>query len=158
LQEDALIAATIVLALGTAAQWLAWRITLPSIIFLLMFGFAAGPITGVLDVEAILGDLLFPFVSISVAIILFEGGMTLRIQDVLGVRGPLRGLLTIGVLTTWTLATLAARFIIGIDWSLSLLVGAILIVTGPTVVIPHIEPYTANRPGTHHFALGGHQH
>jgi NhaP-type Na+/H+ or K+/H+ antiporter len=62
--------------------------------------------------------------------------MTLRIQDVLGVRGPLRGLLTIGVLTTWTLATLAARFIIGIDWSLSLLVGAILIVTGPTVVIP----------------------
>ncbi|MEP1151491.1 MAG: sodium:proton antiporter [Balneola sp.] len=125
-----------VLALGISAQWLAWRTKLPAILLLLGFGIIAGPFTGLLDPEKLMGDLLSPFVSISVAIILFEGGLSLKMSEFKKIGGTVIKLITIGVLITWTLSALAALYILDLGVELSVLFGAILIVTGPTVIIP----------------------
>jgi NhaP-type Na+/H+ or K+/H+ antiporter len=91
------------------------------------------------------GDLLFPFVSLSVAIILFEGGLSLKWPETQEVRGVLRLLITLGALVTWIIATLAAVFILKMDVLLSILLGAILVVTGPTVVIPLLRQIRPSR-------------
>ena len=81
MSERVLIEFASIIVLGIVAQWLAWRLRFPSIIFFLIFGFIAGPITNFLHPDALMGDLLLPIVSISVALILFEGGLTLRINE-----------------------------------------------------------------------------
>ena len=72
---------TLILVLGIGAQWLAWRLRIPSILLLLTSGFLAGPMLGWVEPDALLGDLLMPLVSISVALILFEGGLTLKLSE-----------------------------------------------------------------------------
>ena len=136
-----LLAGTVVL--GVSAQWIAWWLKLPSILMLLLVGIAAGPGFHLLDPEALLGDLLFPFVSLSVALILFEGGLTLRFSEFKHVGGTVLRLISLGVLVTWIIATVSAYVLVGLSFELSLLLGAILTVTGPTVVGPllrHIRP------------------
>jgi NhaP-type Na+/H+ or K+/H+ antiporter len=125
-----------VLALGISAQWLAWKTKLPAILLLLGFGIVAGPVTGLLDPDKLMGDLLTPFVSISVAIILFEGGLSLKMSEFRKIGGTVIKLITIGVLVTWTLSSIAALYILDLGLELSVLFGAILIVTGPTVIVP----------------------
>lgn len=125
-----------ILVLGIAAEWLAWRIHLPSILLLLVFGFLAGPVTGFLRPDEMLGELLFPIVSISVAIILFEGGLSLRLSELREIGGVVRDLVTVGVLVTWILIALSAHLLVGVPLSLGILTGAILVVTGPTVIVP----------------------
>jgi CPA1 family monovalent cation:H+ antiporter len=122
--------------LSLAAQWLAWRVRLPAIVFLLAAGILAGPLTGWLHPDALFGDLLFPIVSLAVALILFEGGLTLRMREVRGLQAPVRRLLTLGVMVTWTSTTALAWFFIGLPLELAVLFGAITIVTGPTVIGP----------------------
>ncbi len=131
-----MLAIALIITLGIAAEWFAWRIGLPSILLLLVAGFVAGPITGLLDPDAILGDLLFPIVSVSVAIILFEGGASLRLTELRQVGRVVGRLVTIGTLITWALGTIAARYLLHLDPGPSLLLGAILVVTGPTVIVP----------------------
>jgi len=125
-----------IIIIGISAQWLAWRIKLPSILLLMVFGFVAGPVTGFLHPDQLLGPLLSPFISISLALILFEGGMSLKIRELIGTRIVVRNLLTIGVLTTWLIASSSAYIILGLNPLLSILLGSILVVTGPTVVTP----------------------
>ena len=128
---------------GILAQWIAWRFRLPSILLLLIAGFLAGPISGLIDPDHYFGDLLFPLVSISVAIILFEGGLSLKISELKSVGKIVVKLITIGIALTWLLAALAAYYILGMNISLSILLGAILVVTGPTVIMPilrHVKP------------------
>lgn len=125
-----------IIVLGIVAQWLAWRLQLPAILLLLISGFVAGPVLGLLNPDALFGDILFPLVSMSVAIILFEGGLSLRFQDVRKVGGVVTSLITVGALVTWVLSALGAYFIVGLPLGPSLLIGAVLIVTGPTVIIP----------------------
>ena len=134
--ENLLIAVASIITLGIAAEWFAWRIGLPSILVLLVFGFLAGPLTGFLDPDVMLGDLLFPIVSISVAVILFEGGASLRIGELRQIGGVVRNLVTIGVALTWVLAATAAYLFLGLDPAAAALLGAILVVTGPTVIVP----------------------
>src|SRR5690606_25277705 len=108
-----------------------------------MAGFLAGPIAGLIEPDALLGDTLFPIVSISVGIILFEGGLTLRLDDIAGMRRVVFRLITAGALATWIVVGLGAYYIAGLSGELSVLLGAIFIVTGPTVVIPllkHVRP------------------
>ncbi len=131
-----LIGLTAILALGIGAQWLAWKIRVPSILLLLVAGFLAGPIMGWLDPDALLGPVLFPFVSLSVAVILFEGGLSLNLRELREIGPAVRNLVTIGVAITWLLTTAGAYYILGFQLGLSLLLGAILVVTGPTVIIP----------------------
>lgn len=125
-----------ILVLGTSAQWIAWRIKLPSIVILLLLGFLAGPITGFLKPDHVFGELLFPIVSISVAIILFEGGLSLKITELKQVGKVVRNLNSIGVLITWIFAALGAWFFLKFDFAMATLLGAILTVTGPTVIVP----------------------
>ena len=125
-----------IIVIGIAAQWLAWRIAIPSILLLLVFGFIAGPLTGFINPDKLLGDALFPIVSISVAIILFEGGLSLKFKDLKKSGNVVRNLISIGALVTWILSSLAVYFILDFDLPIALLLGAILIVTGPTVIIP----------------------
>lgn len=142
--EHVLVGVTAVIGLGIAAQWFAWRLKLPAILLLLLAGFSAGPLSGWLrddgkpwlSPDALFGDVLFPIVSLSVAIILFEGGLTLKLAEFKEVGKAVRRLVTWGVLITWGVLAVAAKYILGFDWSMSLLFGAMLTVTGPTVIGP----------------------
>lgn len=127
--------ATIIL-LGILGQWLAWMVNLPSILLLLVFGFLAGPVTGLILPDQLFGELLTPLVSLSVGIILFEGGLNLKVSDLSKIGRVVRGLLSIGVLATWVQATVLAHLLLPLSFPLCLLFGAILTVTGPTVIIP----------------------
>lgn len=143
MHEELLSGLALVIVLGVCAQWLAWRLRLPSILLLLAFGFLAGPISGALNPDAVFGSLLFPIVSISVAVILYEGGLTLALADLPKVGGVVGKLVTIGVVVTLLLTTVAAHFVLKMDWPLAFLLGAVLSVTGPTVIIPlvrHVRP------------------
>lgn len=133
-----------IMILGALAQWLGWMMRLPAILLLLLFGFLAGPVTGAIQPDDLFGKMLLPFVSISVALILFEGGLTLNIRELSGGGRVVLMLVTVGALITWVLVAAAAYFLIrDFDFGLSVLLGAILTVTGPTVVQPllrHIRP------------------
>jgi NhaP-type Na+/H+ or K+/H+ antiporter len=131
-----LIEIAVILILGVAAQWLAWRVRLPSIVLLLIFGFTAGPLTGFLEPDALFGDLLEPLVSLSVAVILFEGGLTLRLKELREFRGVFLRLILLGIFLTWGITTAAAHLLLHINLSISVLLGVILVVTGPTVIGP----------------------
>lgn len=134
--EELLIGLASIVVLGVLAQWIAWRVHLPAILLLLVFGFAAGPWLGILHPDQLFGDLLFPLVSVSVAIILFEGGLSLKVGELREVGGIVRNLTTIAILVTWILAAVAAYYVVGIDLGPAVLLGAILVVSGPTVIIP----------------------
>jgi len=132
-----------IFALGMGAQWVAWRLRIPSIVLLLAFGYVAGPATGLIDPDAVFGNLLLPVVTFSVALILFEGGLSLKVDELKETGGAIWKLVSIGAFVTWILASLAAYTIMEFNWEVSLVVGAILVVTGPTVIGPllrHIRP------------------
>lgn len=148
-QPSVLPALAGILAAGVGAQWLAWRLRIPSILLLLAMGLLLGPVTGLLDPQLIFGVLLGPAISLGVAIILFEGGLTLDMKELRSLIAPVTGLITIGVLVTWGLIAWAAHGILGFSQELALLTGALLTVTGPTVVAPllnHVRPKGACGP------------
>ena len=133
---EPLVQLTIIAIFGMGVQWLAWRLRLPSILLLLLSGFLLGPILGWIHPDELLGEALFPLVSISVGLILFEGGLTLKLREL-----PVNGrvifrLISLGAVVSWVVASLGAYYILGFDWPIAILTGSILIVTGPTVVGP----------------------
>ncbi len=125
-----------VLVAGFVCHWLAWRVKLPSILFLLTVGITLGPLLGWLRPNEIFGELLVPLVSLAVAVILYEGSLTLKFQEIRGHGNVVRNLLTAGVLITWLSATFAAKWFLGWDIQLAALFGAIVTVSGPTVILP----------------------
>ncbi len=130
-----------VLLLGMAAQWLAWRLRLPSILLLLAFGFIAGRLV-TFDTSAH-QEALFSLVSLAVATILLEGGLSLNFREIRQTHGAVIRLCTLGVGLTWVLATAAAAYFMELDLRLAAVLGAVLVVTGPTVIGPllrHIKP------------------
>lgn len=130
----------IVLALvgliGIGAQWIAWRTGLPAIALMLVAGIVAGPITGVIRPEEDFGHLLEPAVSLAVAVILFEGGLSLNLRELRHAEGAVHRLVLIGVPVGWLLGTLACYYVAGLVWPVAVLFAGILVVTGPTVVLP----------------------
>lgn len=143
MHEHSLIGLSLIVGLGILGQLFSWRLHLPSILILLIFGFLAGPITGLVNPDEVFGDLLFPLVSLSVAIILFEGGLSLKISKLREIGSTVRNLVTICVAVTWILISASAYFILEFTLQLSVLFGALLVVTGPTVVLPllrYIKP------------------
>jgi NhaP-type Na+/H+ or K+/H+ antiporter len=145
-----MVAITALLGLGMVAQVVAWRLRLPSILLLLGTGFACGPSgLGWIDPDWILGEHLFPIVSLSVGIILFEGGLSLKLRELGEHRRVVWLLVTLGAAITWLLTALAAHYVLDLGWGLAILLGAILIVSGPTVVLPllrHVKPRGPSRP------------
>jgi CPA1 family monovalent cation:H+ antiporter len=140
-----LVVLSAIFVAGFACQWIAWRLKLPSILFLLLTGIFAGPVMGWLDPEALLGDLLTPVVSIAVAIILYEGSLTLKLSEIRGHGAVVRNLVTIGVAITWLVATLAAHLVLGWDLYLAALFGGIVTVSGPTVIMPLLRTIRPTR-------------
>ncbi|MCF6286007.1 MAG: cation:proton antiporter, partial [Candidatus Hydrogenedentes bacterium] len=141
--EEHLIQLALLVVLGIGAQWVGWRVKIPSILFLLGAGIAAGPVFGWVRPDALFGDLLLPLVSVCVALILFEGGLTLRFSELASVSTVFWRLVTVGVAVTWGVTAVAAHYCLQVSWPVSLLLGAILVVTGPTVIGPllrHIRP------------------
>lgn len=131
---------TLVLALigvlGVGSQWLAVRLQMPAIVFMLVAGILAGPVFGLLDPKSDFGELFKPIVAVAVALILFEGGLSLNFRELRDAAPAVRRLCTIGALLTWLANSAAGHYIAGLSWPTSLVFGGILVVTGPTVVMP----------------------
>jgi len=139
-----------VIIFGILAQWFAWRFKIPAILPLLLIGLLIGPIStlytedGAKWLEPIWngtkglfpGESLFYFVSLSISIILFEGGLTLKISEVKNVSSVITKLITIGSLVTFIGAAIAVYYIYDLSWEISFLFSALIIVTGPTVITP----------------------
>ena len=131
------LAIAAVIALGGGAQWLAWRLHLPAILPLLTIGFVVGPVLGWLRPSEVFGDaLLYPGVSLAVGLVLFEGGLTLRLSELHETRRVIFYLVTVGALVTWLGSAATAYWLGALPGSLALLFGALVIVTGPTVIGP----------------------
>ncbi|CAH1385451.1 cation:proton antiporter [Candidatus Nitrotoga sp. M5] len=137
--EHNLVSLSIVVILGIAAQWMGWRMRIPSILLLLIFGILAGPVFGWINPGELLGSLLYPVVSLAVAMILFEGGLSLSMKEFRAIGGVTAWLVTVGAAITWFIVAVASHWILGLDWSLAILLGAVLVVTGPTVIGPMLQ-------------------
>jgi len=139
-----LILITIV-ALGVFSQWIAWSVKMPAIVLFLVSGVLAGPVFGIVNPTADIGAVLSPLVGLSVAVILFEGGLSLRLHEFKEAASGVKRLVSVGAALSWLLYTLAAYYIGHLSLPVSLLFGAILIVTGPTVIIPMLRQAGLNR-------------
>lgn len=128
--------------IGAAAllcQWLAWRLKLPAILFLLLTGILAGPVLHLLDPQEMFGPLLMPLVSLAVALILFEGSLTLHLSEWREIGSVVHRLVTIGALSTWVVIAVATHWLLDFDWMLAILFGSLTLVTGPTVIVPMLR-------------------
>ncbi len=138
--SDLSIGLAAVVVLGVGLQWVASRVRLPAIVLLLVGGVLAGPVFEIVKPDELLGDLLFPAVSLAVGILLFEGGLGLRFSELeRHGRGPILRLITIGALVTWIVGGVAAFVLVGLSRNEAVLLGAILVVSGPTVVLPLVR-------------------
>jgi len=158
--DNIVLVVAIIGVLGIGAQWLAWRFNLPAIVLMAIAGILAGPVFGILrpppgveeglpPMEALLGDFYRPIIAIAVAVILFEGGLTLNFSEIRGLSKGVRRLVWPGVAIAWGLGALAAYYLAELSWPLAILFAGILVVTGPTVIIPLLRQSKLNpRPAT----------
>lgn len=134
--DEQILQISIIGLLGVGSQWLAWRLNLPGIVLMAIAGLVAGPGLQILAPEQAFGELYKPMISLAVAVILFEGGLSLDFAELRGVSRGVMRLIFPGVLFSWALGALAAHYIGGFAWSPAILFAGLLIVTGPTVIIP----------------------
>ncbi|MGM0564930.1 MAG: cation:proton antiporter [Pseudomonadota bacterium] len=134
----------LIAVIGIACQWVAWRIHLPAILFLLLSGLVLGPVAGVVNPDELFGDLLFPFISLSVAVILFEGSLTLKFRELREIGSVVRNMVSYGALINAVITTTAVHYLVGLAWPLAALFGAIMVVTGPTVIVPLLRTIKPN--------------
>lgn len=139
-----------IIILGILAQWMAWKLKIPAILPLILIGLFVGPFSTLISadgnkwIEPVFngefglfpGESLFNFVSLAIALILFEGGLTLKTEEIKNVGTVISKLITLGSFITFVLAGIAAHFIIGLSWQISFLFSSLIIVTGPTVITP----------------------
>lgn len=144
MKDLSLMLATI-LALGIAAQWLGWFLKKPAIIFLLAAGLLLGPTFHVFNPDELLGNLLFPVISLGVAVILFEGALTLNLPEIKNHGMVVTKLVSIGVVITIAITAFAAWAIMDLSFPIALLFGALVCVTGPTVIVPLLRSVRPNR-------------
>ncbi|MBT8309651.1 MAG: sodium:proton antiporter, partial [Flavobacteriaceae bacterium] len=140
-----------IVILGILAQWFAWKFKLPAILPLILIGLLVGPIyaeflsdDGSKWIEPVWngkkglfpGESLYDFVSLAISIILFEGGLTLKREEVKNVGPVITKLITLGSAITFFAAGIVAHYTFDLSWELSFLFSALIIVTGPTVITP----------------------
>lgn len=145
--------------MGILAQWLAWRIKVPAILPLLIIGLVVGPLSTLWteDGQKLLepmwngqkglfaGEHLFHFVELSIGLILFEGGMSLKREELRGVGPSIINLITLGSLVTFTGGALLVYFLLGLPLDIAFLFSALIIVTGPTVIGPILRNLNIKR-------------
>ncbi|MEZ4887912.1 MAG: sodium:proton antiporter [Chitinophagales bacterium] len=148
-----------IVILGILGQWIAWKMRVPAILPLILMGLGVGPIaeyflgskliTPIFEAELnrglFLSNSFFYFVSMSIGIILFEGGLTLRKEEVKKSGSTILKLITFGSLITFGGGTLAAHYVVGLTWNMSFLFAALIIVTGPTVIAPILRNLPLNK-------------
>jgi len=151
--------------LGIGAQWLAWKLQRPAIVLMAIAGLLFGPLIGWLlsfniplsittglelfhlDPIKDFGDLYRPMIGLAVAIILFEGGMTLRFKDLGDASHAVIRMVIVAGPIAWLLGTFAAHYIVGLPWDISAMVGGLFVVTGPTVIMPLLrQAHLKSRP------------
>ena len=140
-----------IIILGILAQWVAWKFKIPAILPLILIGLLVGPIAaeflsddGTKWIEPIWnekeglfpGESLFYFVSLAISIILFEGGLTLKLSEIKNVGPVISKLISLGSAVTFFGAAIAAHYVFGLSWEISYLFSGLIIVTGPTVITP----------------------
>ena len=139
-----------IIILGILAQWVAWKLKIPAILPLILIGLLVGPLSTFISSDGnqwllpiwngeyglFPGENLFYFVSLAVGIILFEGGLTLRRNEISKVWGSIGKLISIGVVITFIGAGVATHYVFGLNWRISFLFSSLIIVTGPTVITP----------------------
>ncbi len=144
-----LIKIAVIGAAGIGAQWAAWRLRIPAIALLLIAGFLLGPVSGYLDPKGTFGELYKPMTGMAVAIILFEGGLTLNFKEIRETSKAVRRIVLIGGPLVWFLSALAAHHAAGLSWPAAIVLGAILVVTGPTVIMPLLrQAHLSKRPAS----------
>src|SRR5919206_4201218 len=137
--DAALLTIVTATAGGLLAQLVGHRWRIPAIVPLLAMGVLLGPsVLGLVHPDA-LGSGLTVIVKLAVAVILFDGALNLRLADLRRAIREVRSLVTVGVLITWLGATLAAHFVARLSWTVSIVFGALMTVTGPTVVQPLLK-------------------
>jgi len=140
--SSVIFACALIGALGLGAQWLAWRLQAPAIVLMSLAGLAVGPLWSVLFGQPLLspsttfGDLLRPIVSLAVAVILFEGGLVLKFENLREAGAAVRRMIFIGGPLAWALGTMAAHYAAGLDWASAVVFAGVMVVTGPTVIMP----------------------
>ena len=118
LNEHPVLAIAAIGGVGVICQWVGWRLRVPSILFLLLAGVAIGPVGGWLDPDLLFGQALLPLVSLAVSVILFEGALTLRFAEIVGLETVIRRMVTSGVLLSWVVIAAAVRWLVGLSWNL----------------------------------------
>lgn len=126
----------LIVVLGLTAQWLGWRLRIPAIVLLSFFGLLVGPVLGIIRPSEALGAAFQPLISLGVAVILFEGGLTLRLSELKQAAAGVNRLISLAVALSLVLGSTAAHFIGGLSWPVAVVFGAIIVVTGPTVILP----------------------
>ncbi|MFT8956814.1 MAG: sodium:proton antiporter, partial [Gluconobacter oxydans] len=121
---------------GMLAQWVAWRFRLPAIVLLFSLGLIFGPGLGILHPSETMGWMFRPLVSLLVALVVFEGGMALDFRQLREAGEGVARLTMLALPINWVLGSLAAHYVAHLEWGTSMLFGAIVVVTGPTVVLP----------------------
>lgn len=134
----------IILTAGLASQWVAWRIQLPAIVILIATGVVLGPVTGVIALT-LSPEEVAELIGLGVAIILFEGGMDLKLGEFHRVGHGIGRLTILGPPLAWLFGSLAAHHLAGLSWPVACVLGAILVVTGPTVIIPLLRQARLNK-------------
>lgn len=153
--------------LGIGAQWLAWRLQRPAIVLMSIAGLLFGPLigwfltfnmpgalAGFLDTLHLnpvedFGDVYRPMIGLAVAIILFEGGMSLRFKDLGDAKHAVSRMVFLSAPIAWLFGACAAHYIAGLQWTIAAMVGGLFVVTGPTVIMPllrqaHLKKRPAN--------------
>ena len=140
-----------IIVLGILAQWFAWKFKIPAILPLILIGLLVGPIAaeflsedGTKWIEPVWngekglfpGEGLYYFVSLAISIILFEGGLTLKRNEIRTVGPVITKLITLGAAITFFGGGLVAHYVFNLSWELAFLFSALIIVTGPTVITP----------------------
>lgn len=153
-----------VIVIGILAQWISWRLKIPAILPLILTGLAVGPFStfwtpdGELFIQPravygadgtatglFAGQNLFYFVSLSIGLILFEGGLTLRLREIRGIAPAIAKLITLGTLITFVGCGLLAHFIMDLNWQISFVFASLVVVTGPTVIGPILQNVPLSR-------------
>lgn len=141
-----------IIILGIFAQWISWKMKLPAILPLILIGLFFGPVSSLLTADGhkwinpiynisnetgmFPENTFFFFVSLAIGLILFEGGLTLKIKDFRNVSSPIVKLILWGPVITLIGASAFTHYIMKLDWGISFLFASLIIVTGPTVIVP----------------------
>ena len=140
--DTLILSVALIGALGLGAQWIAWRLQAPAIVLMALAGLTVGPlwaaVTGhpLLNPDEEFGDLLRPIISLAVAVILFEGGLVLKFDNLRDAGPAVRRMVFVGGPLAWLLGSFAAHYAAGLDWASSTVFAGVMVVTGPSVIMP----------------------